>query len=174
MIGLGLRDRLHDRVALDEIELYSEVLIAVAGTDRPLSATEIDRVLGVTATAPDASEQTAEPGEQALDGGGRPSSEPARRPGTAGPPGAPEPAPNRAPEPSPPEPCEQGAHTDGPTVQDAGTDQPEDAPPGHSAPLPDDPRSTSVSRPVRRAVPKPAREPNPLCGPAHRIYPWLC
>lgn len=47
--SLGLRrpDRLHDDVALDEIELYAEVLIAVADADHPLSPTEIDRVLGV-------------------------------------------------------------------------------------------------------------------------------
>jgi hypothetical protein len=39
--------RLHDRVALDEIELYAEVLSAVAASDRPLTAEELDRVLGV-------------------------------------------------------------------------------------------------------------------------------
>lgn len=48
----GLRDRLHDHVALDEIELYAEVLIAVAGTDHPLSPTEIDRVLGLASEPP--------------------------------------------------------------------------------------------------------------------------
>lgn len=40
--------RLHDRVALDEIELYAEVLTAVAATDRPLTRTELDAVLGVS------------------------------------------------------------------------------------------------------------------------------
>ncbi|GAA1112274.1 hypothetical protein [Nocardiopsis metallicus] len=45
--GLGMRDQLHDHVALDEIELYAEVLIAVAGADHPLSPAEIDRVLGL-------------------------------------------------------------------------------------------------------------------------------
>jgi hypothetical protein len=39
--------RVHDRVALDEIELYSEVLSAVAMTDRPLTMAEIDKALGV-------------------------------------------------------------------------------------------------------------------------------
>jgi hypothetical protein len=39
--------RVHDRVALDEIELYAEVLSAVAASDRPLTAEELDRVLGV-------------------------------------------------------------------------------------------------------------------------------
>jgi hypothetical protein len=37
----------HDRVALDEIELYTEVLSAVAASDRPLTAEELDQVLGV-------------------------------------------------------------------------------------------------------------------------------
>ncbi|GAB3711852.1 hypothetical protein [Nocardiopsis oceani] len=173
MIGLGLRDRLHDHVALDEIELYAEVLIAVADTDRPLSATEIDRVLGLTSAVPAESGQTAEPGEQALDGGDRPGSDPARRPRAAGPRGAPVPAPDRVPEPSPPEPSEQDTHPDGPTARDAGTGR-EDASPDHSVPLQDDPRTTSVARAVRRAVPKPSREPNPLCSSTHRIYPWPC
>ena len=39
--------RVHDRVALDAIELYSEVLSAVAAADRPLTRTELDEVLGV-------------------------------------------------------------------------------------------------------------------------------
>jgi hypothetical protein len=39
--------RVHDRVALDEIELYAEVLSAVAIADRRLTAAEIDEVLGV-------------------------------------------------------------------------------------------------------------------------------
>ena len=39
--------RVQDRVALDEIELYAEVLSAVAASDRPLTAEELDRVLGV-------------------------------------------------------------------------------------------------------------------------------
>ncbi|WP_040690588.1 hypothetical protein, partial [Nocardiopsis lucentensis] len=38
---------LHDRVALDEIDLYTEVLIAVADAEGPLSPAEIDHVLGV-------------------------------------------------------------------------------------------------------------------------------
>jgi hypothetical protein len=41
--------RFHDRVALDEIELYAEVLSAVAATDRPLTRAELDEVLGVRA-----------------------------------------------------------------------------------------------------------------------------
>ena len=39
--------RVHDRVALDEIELYTEVLSAVAASDQPLTADELDHVLGV-------------------------------------------------------------------------------------------------------------------------------
>ena len=43
--------RVHDRVALDEIELYAEVLGAVAASDGPLSREELDEVLGVRPTA---------------------------------------------------------------------------------------------------------------------------
>ena len=39
--------RVHDRVALDEIELYAEVLSAVATADRPLTAAELDEALGI-------------------------------------------------------------------------------------------------------------------------------
>jgi len=39
--------RVHDLVALDEIELYAEVLSAVAASDRPLTVAELDDVLGV-------------------------------------------------------------------------------------------------------------------------------
>lgn len=42
---------LHDHVALDEIELYAEILIAVADTEQPLSSAEIDRILGLPAPA---------------------------------------------------------------------------------------------------------------------------
>ena len=43
--------RFHDRVALEEIELYAEVLSAVASVDRPLTIDEIDEVLGVRGRA---------------------------------------------------------------------------------------------------------------------------
>ena len=43
--------RVHDRVALDEIELYAEVLSAVAASDRPLTAEELDQVLGLRPVA---------------------------------------------------------------------------------------------------------------------------
>ena len=39
--------RVHDRVALDEIELYAEVLSAVATADRPLTDAELDEALGI-------------------------------------------------------------------------------------------------------------------------------
>jgi hypothetical protein len=39
--------RVHDDVAMGEIELYAEVLTAVAASDGPLSPTELDAVLGV-------------------------------------------------------------------------------------------------------------------------------
>ena len=39
--------RVHDDVAMDEIELYAEVLTAVAASDGPLSPRELDAVLGV-------------------------------------------------------------------------------------------------------------------------------
>ncbi len=40
--------RVHDPVAFDEIELYAEVLGAVAASDGPLSREELDEVLGVS------------------------------------------------------------------------------------------------------------------------------
>jgi hypothetical protein len=39
--------RVHDRVAMDEIELYAEVLSAVAAADRPLTVAELDEALGI-------------------------------------------------------------------------------------------------------------------------------
>jgi hypothetical protein len=44
-------DRLHDAVALDEINLFTEVLSAVAAADRPLTDAEIDAVLGLDRSA---------------------------------------------------------------------------------------------------------------------------
>jgi hypothetical protein len=44
-------DRLHDAVALDEINLFTEVLSAVAATDRRLTDDEIDAVLGLDRSA---------------------------------------------------------------------------------------------------------------------------
>ena len=39
--------RVHDRVALDEIELYAEVLSAVAASEEPLTPAELDEALGL-------------------------------------------------------------------------------------------------------------------------------
>jgi hypothetical protein len=39
--------RVHDVVALEEIELYAEVLSAVAIADGPLTTEQIDEVLGL-------------------------------------------------------------------------------------------------------------------------------
>ena len=39
--------RVHDDVALREIELYAEVLATVAASDGPLSASELDEALGI-------------------------------------------------------------------------------------------------------------------------------
>lgn len=43
--------RVPDRVALDEIELYAEVLSAVAISERPLTPEELDTVLGVVSAS---------------------------------------------------------------------------------------------------------------------------
>ena len=42
--------RVHDLVALGEIELYAEVLGAVAASDGPLTREELDEVLGIRPT----------------------------------------------------------------------------------------------------------------------------
>ncbi|RNL84388.1 hypothetical protein [Halostreptopolyspora alba] len=48
--------RFHDQVALAEIELYSELLTAVATVDHHLSLAEIDRILGVRPARPGAAD----------------------------------------------------------------------------------------------------------------------
>jgi hypothetical protein len=45
---MQLDSRVHDRVAMDEIDLYTDVLTAVAAADRPLTDQELDEVLGLT------------------------------------------------------------------------------------------------------------------------------
>ena len=42
-------DALREQVALEEIDLYGELLIAAGLRDRPLSDEEIDRALGLLA-----------------------------------------------------------------------------------------------------------------------------
>ena len=44
--------RVHDPVAFDEIELYAEVLGAVAASDGPLTRKELDEVLGIRSEEP--------------------------------------------------------------------------------------------------------------------------
>ena len=39
--------RVHDLDALNEIELYTDVLTAVAAADRPLTSAELDQALGI-------------------------------------------------------------------------------------------------------------------------------
>jgi hypothetical protein len=43
--------RLQDTQALDEIELYGELVIAASASEQPLSPAEIDRVLGLRRAA---------------------------------------------------------------------------------------------------------------------------
>ncbi|SDI49006.1 hypothetical protein SAMN05421505_1592 [Sinosporangium album] len=46
-----LDSRVHDRVALDEIDLIAEVLSAVAISERRLTLEELDNALGLRTTA---------------------------------------------------------------------------------------------------------------------------
>ena len=46
--------RVHDRVVLDEIELYGELIIAASDSEGPLSEDEIDVILGVRHEDPSA------------------------------------------------------------------------------------------------------------------------
>ncbi|WP_202638640.1 hypothetical protein [Bailinhaonella thermotolerans] len=46
-----LDSRVHDRVALEEISLYAEVLSAVAISERPLTLEELDQALGLRSSA---------------------------------------------------------------------------------------------------------------------------
>ena len=45
--------RLEDPLVLDEIELYGELVIAASASDRPMTQSQIDRVLGVGNPRPD-------------------------------------------------------------------------------------------------------------------------
>ncbi len=56
--------RIHDAVALDEIDLVADVLSAVAAVDRPLTDDEIDAVLGLRhprGTSPDGQAAPSDP-----------------------------------------------------------------------------------------------------------------
>ena len=46
---LTSRDALREQAALEEIDLYGELLIAAGSSDHPLSDEEIDRALGLLA-----------------------------------------------------------------------------------------------------------------------------
>jgi hypothetical protein len=48
VIPVQADSRVHDRVALDEIDLYTDVLTAVARADGPLGKAELDEALGLT------------------------------------------------------------------------------------------------------------------------------
>ena len=48
-IPMQVDSRVHDNVALAEIELYTDVLAAVAAADGPLPQSELDAALGLRA-----------------------------------------------------------------------------------------------------------------------------
>ena len=169
--GLGMRDQLHDHVALDEIELYAEVLIAVAGADHPLSPAEIDRVLGLRQgpdpEAPGHDHETV-PGTDTADT----SADAAHEPG----PNETEPA-AAAPRPRRPAPHERSADAPGPgrggVPRTTGTTGPG---PGHDsriiAPVPParDGRAPAPVLPLLHdSLTGGGRTTHPLCGP---FVPW--
>ncbi|WP_040702206.1 hypothetical protein [Nocardiopsis ganjiahuensis] len=143
----GVRDRLHDHVALDEIELYAEVLIAVADTDHPLSPAEIDRVLGLTSRSlPDDPPQPPPPGDTA--------------PGTARPdegaPRVPDEEARRVPDPADDGPAAPGVRIVGPV------------PPARNGHDP-----TTAGLPLHNALADSTRAAHSLCGPfPPRFMPW--
>ncbi len=63
---LRVNAQLHDPVALAEIELYSELLTAVAAAEHHLSLAEIDRILGVRPVRSGPGEGAASAGSTAL------------------------------------------------------------------------------------------------------------
>ncbi|MDI2131727.1 hypothetical protein [Yinghuangia seranimata] len=62
--------RVHDLVIFDEIELYGELIIAASQSEGPLSAAEIDAVLGLGA-ARQAARPAAAAWSECPDGPGR-------------------------------------------------------------------------------------------------------
>lgn len=46
-VGQRTDPRLEDPLALDEIELYGELVIAASASEQPMSRDEIDRALGL-------------------------------------------------------------------------------------------------------------------------------
>ena len=141
--GLGVGDRLHDHVALDEIELYAEVLIAVADADRPLGPAELDRVLGLPPRPPASAPEGSPERDTGADADGAPDEDP-----------------GSADEETPPRRTPPGKGTG---VRFAGPVPP--ARDGH--------RPSPVALPVHGAVPDGARASHPLCGPfLPRFVPW--
>lgn len=131
--AIGLRDRLHDHVALDEIELYAELLIAVADADQQLSFDEIDRALGIAEHSEDAHEGAPVTGGPRCPEHEREGSDP-RAPGTTRPEKAPPRSAGTAPSPRPPGPRREGPRADlDRNVAPAGTGQ-EPIPLGPSTP----------------------------------------
>ncbi|MEU3015770.1 hypothetical protein ABZ635_00045 [Nocardiopsis sp. NPDC007018] len=163
--GLGVADRLHDHVALDEIELYAEVLIAVADTEHPLSPAEIDRALGLPCRTvaggppPDDSPATSHDGDPSA-------SEPEpTTPGEAARPDAPNAAPaSPVPAPAGPERVRRQPVPEGVP----GTGRPGAVPPardGHRPPV--------FVLPVRGGTPDPPSGPRPLCDVVlPHFVPW--
>ncbi|GAB2513224.1 hypothetical protein [Nocardiopsis aegyptia] len=149
---------LHDHVALDEIELYAEVLIAVADADRPLRPAEIDQVLGLAPAPPPA--RAAAATDTAPSGRG---DEPTRPPGPSGPTGPPSRMPGRGPDPAPPPPDERESDTTAPPRGSALVPEPRPLP----APLPA-PGLPWTVRPLAYEVPLPsAPAPPPTALWAH-------
>ncbi|KOX11216.1 hypothetical protein [Nocardiopsis sp. NRRL B-16309] len=147
------RRSLHDHVALDEIELYAEVLIAVADADRPLRPAEIDRVLGLAPAPPPAcvpgSAAAADPAPTSR------GDEPTRPPGPSGPTGPPSRVPGRGPDPAPPPPDERESDTS-PAPGSALVPEPRPLP----APLPV-PGPLWSAHPLAFEVPLPSAPPPP-------------
>lgn len=146
--SLDLHDHLHDHVALDEIELYAEVLIAVADADRPLSPEEIDRVLGLSGTP-------AVPAEAARPGGPLPRGGPGPADGTAN---VHDPVPEQPPRAAGPVP----GHVVRPRDEDPGTRRS-----WSTDPLPAEYRLPPAVLPAPRDVP----EPHVLWSPLP-LAPW--
>ncbi|PDP85857.1 hypothetical protein CQJ94_19090 [Glycomyces fuscus] len=145
--SLDLHDHLHDHVALDEIELYAEVLIAVADADRALSPAEIDRVLGL-------SEAPAAPAGPDRSANGLPSDRTGTAAGTA-----------HVPEPTP----EQPSRTEGPLC---GPAEPGAGDPGTRRPWSTDPLPAEYRLPPSvLPAPRDVAEPHVLWSPLP-LAPW--
>ncbi|RKS06227.1 hypothetical protein DFP74_1852 [Nocardiopsis sp. Huas11] len=145
---------LHDHVALDEIELYAEVLIAVADADRPLGPAEIDQVLGLAPVHARAAAATATAADADPTGRG---DEPTRPPGPSGPTGPPSRVPGRGPDPAPPPPDERESDTAAPAPGSALVPEPRSLTAPLSVPgLPWSAHPLAIEVPLPSAPPPPA------------------